>query len=284
MVKHRTLRILPFGILILIHISVLLYTFYKHKNRRTLFVLLLTNIGFAYLFEFFVFNLFKSYKYKPRIFKKRYLDNVLGAFLSQGIYLPISSVFISSFAYGWRVKASITLFYAITEIVFIKLKIFKKNWWKTSYTVMFIPLYFYISDLWYRLLKIGNKRIFDLSYFIVSWVTGLSILNIVSVIRKKRFGIGHVRTWREHFILAPLYWFFLTLSTVLSLRNSNQLYGKLQAFLIMKVVDWFLLKKRMMDVNKSNGYIHPLFQVIMIFLMDKYKNIIKKEQYKNLRS
>src|SRR4051812_37354862 len=70
---------MPFIILLAFHTSLLGYSFYQSKNKKQLFTLLMSNIGLAYLLEYFVLNLFKAYRYKPRMMKKKYFDNILGA-------------------------------------------------------------------------------------------------------------------------------------------------------------------------------------------------------------
>lgn len=278
MMKRKIAKQFPFSILLLIHIVLLIYTFAKNNNKKSLFILLLTNIGFGYIFEFLVFNLFNAYKYRPRILKRRYLDNVLGAFLSQGVYLPITSVFISAFGYGWKWKLGITFFYAMIERIFIKSKIFYNKWWRTYYTIFFIPLYFLISDFWFSKLKKGNQLVLFISYVMMTWVTGVSVLNVSAVIRKKRFGIGKVYNWKEHFILAPMYWFLISLYSVLSQIYSNVWLGKLRSFLFMKLVDWFLAKKNIVKPNKNDFLFHHLIQLFMIYIIGKYKDIIYKEK------
>ena len=61
----------------------------------------MSNIGLAYLLEFFVLNIFKGYRYKPRVMKKKYFDNILGAILSQAIFVPFTAVFLTTLKIGW---------------------------------------------------------------------------------------------------------------------------------------------------------------------------------------
>jgi hypothetical protein len=277
MMKRKKVKPFPFSILLLIHIVLLIVTFEKNKNKKPILILLLTNIGFAYIFEFFVFNLLHSYKYRPQILKSRYLDNVLGAFLSQGVYLPITSVFISAFGYGWKWKLGITIFYAMIERIFISLKVFHNKWWSTYFTLILIPFYFLISDFWLKNLKKGNELVLFISYVMLSWVTGVSVQNVSAVIRNKKFGMGRVYNWREHFILAPIYWFILSLFSALSQKYSNNWLGKLNSFLFMKLLDWLLAKKNIVKSNKNDFMFHQLIQIFMIYVVGKYKDIVYKE-------
>jgi hypothetical protein len=270
---------LPFIILFVIHTALLIYTFGKNKNRKSLFILLLSNIGFAYFFEFFILNLFHSYEYKPNLFKKKYLDNILGAFLSQGVFVPFASIFISSFGFGWKIKAMFAIYFAIVERIFIKLGVFKNNWWRTMYTVFLIPLYFKISENWYKGLIKGNSNILFTSFLLMTWVTGLSVLNILGVLRKVRFGLGKIYSWREHFIISTLYWLTISIFTTYTIHQKPNWQGKIQSFLFMKGVDWFLIKMGIIKSHLTNVLFMNGLQILMLYLSVIYKNIIYRDQY-----
>ncbi len=151
----------PFLILALIHFILLFPLIQKKRNKNT-WILLLSNIGFAYLFEYFVLNLFKAYRYKPSVFKKRYFDNIFGAILSQGVFVPIASTFLTVFQKDWKWKACFSLFYFLIEKLFLRLKIYKENWWSPVYTFILILCYFILSDFFFKGLKAptnGFKRV-----------------------------------------------------------------------------------------------------------------------------
>jgi hypothetical protein len=136
----------PFVVLLIVHVLILAFTFYK-KRDKSYFILLLSNIGFAYLFEYFVLNLFQGYTYKPKILKNRKLDNILGGVFSQAIYIPIIATTITAFRLGWKWKVFFTVYFTLIERLFIYWKIFKKRWWKTFYTFFFLLLFFMGSDI-----------------------------------------------------------------------------------------------------------------------------------------
>jgi hypothetical protein len=272
-------KTLPFLVLLVIHTVILLYTFGKNKNRKSLFILLLSNIGFAYFFEFFTLNLFHSYEYKPKLYKKKYLDNILGAFLSQGVFVPFTSVFISSFGLGWKIKVMFGIYFAIIERIFIKLGIFKNNWWRTIYTVLLIPIYFKISEVWHKCLKNGNGSILFSSFLLMNWVTGLSILNVLGVAHKVRFGLGKLYMWREHFILSTIYWFVISIIMTFRLYKNTNWQGWFQSFLFMKIVDWFLIKMGIIKAHFKNLFYMNALQIFMIYLSVIYRDIIYRGQY-----
>ncbi|WP_342431857.1 hypothetical protein [Neobacillus sp. FSL H8-0543] len=212
---------IPFLILFFIHTGLLGYAFYKKENKKQLFTLLMSNIGLAYLFEFFVLNLFTAYTYKPGILKNAHLDNIFGAILSQAIFVPFTAVFLTARKVGWIGKLLSGVYFFLVEILFLKLGIFKRNWWKTVYTLIFTPFYFFISDYWELMLRKKIPIIRYLSLFLMIMVTEANLLFIFAVKRKLRFGLGRYHSWTEHFILVPLYAISLSLFATWSFMKKN---------------------------------------------------------------
>lgn len=268
----KTNRI-PFIILIIIHSSLLIYTFYKNKDRKRLFVLLMSNIGFAYLFEYIVLNLFQAYRYKPCFFKNKHLDNNLGAILSQAIYIPFTAVFITAFQFGWKVKLFFVAYFVAIESLFTKIGVFKTNWWKTVYTAPFLPIYFIISNFWYQHLKRGTPSVLHMSLLSMLIVVNANILYVLALFRKLRFGIGSLHSWREHFILAPLYSITCSLITVYCLKKQNW-STNIKTFSLFLVTDWLLKKTGIVKIKFSLGYLNVIFHLFSHVIGSFYKNFL----------
>lgn len=118
--KNMTVRLNrrsnPFLLLALIQL-VFVFILKKHKTKYT-WALCLTNIGMASIFEYIVLNLFQAYRYKPNILKKCYFDHIFGAILSQELYIPVSSTFMSILNKKWNWKVGFTIFYYCIEKIF----------------------------------------------------------------------------------------------------------------------------------------------------------------------
>lgn len=268
----KTNRI-PFIILILIHTSLLTYTFYKNKDRKRLFVLLMSNIGFAYLFEYIVLNIFEAYRYKPSVFKVKQFDSTFGAILSQAIYIPFTAVFITAFQYGWKVKLFFIAYFVAIEKLFIKVGVFKTNWWKTVYTAPLLPIYFFISNLWYKHLKLGTPSILRMSLFNMLIVVNANVLYVLAILRKVRFGLGSFHSWRAHFILAPLYTIIFSYITVICLKRRN-LSTKVKAFSLFFGIDWLLKKVGLVKLKFSLGYLNMIFHLFIYMMASYYQNLL----------
>lgn len=154
MVKNKLVKknSIPFLLLAVVHV-LLFVIFAKRSRQKNIWILLLSNIGMAYLFEYPVLNLFKAYAYKPYILKKRAHDQILGAIFSQALYVPITATLLTLYEKNRYWKLGSTLVYYGVERYFLHLEIYKAYWWKPYYTVFFMNIYFYISDWFHKALK-----------------------------------------------------------------------------------------------------------------------------------
>ncbi|MDR6122886.1 hypothetical protein QFZ87_002483 [Bacillus sp. SLBN-46] len=260
---------LPFLLLCVIHSCLLGITFYKSKNRKNIFILLVSNIGLAYLFEYFVFNLFKLYKYKPNIIRNNFFDNVFGAVLSQAVFVPFTSVYLTVSNSGWLKKVSASMYFSIIEMIFLRLGVYKHTGWKTVYTFVLIPFYFKWSDIWYHLLEKKNEIVRFISFFLMIMVTETNLFLILALFRKIRFGVGRHHTWKEHFIISPLYSISVSLFTAFSLKNHNTLDAKLRVVIFCTLLKQYFIKIKLLK-NNMKFYQFVLKRIIMVSIYGKY--------------
>lgn len=209
---------IPFLILAVVH--VLLFVIFTIRSRnKNIWLLFFSNVGFAYLFEYFVLNLFKAYSYKPSLLKIKAHDKILGAILSQAFYVPITATLLTIYRKNRYWKLGSTLVYYLIEHYFLQLKIYRAYWWKPLYTVFFMNIYFYISDWFYKALDAKKEWALTMAQYLSTEVTGVTLLYISAVCRKVRFGRGAYHSWREHFIISPLY---SLIRVIFLVRNSSK--------------------------------------------------------------
>lgn len=269
----------PYLILFIIHTSILVFSFYKNKDRKRLFLLLSSNIGFAYLFDYFVVNLFKAYSYRPAILRNKQLDEILGALFSQAIFVPFTALFITSFHLGWKFKLVTSLYFSIIEQCFVKMGIYTQYWWKTPYTMLFLPIYFWISDKWYQYLKQGTPTILFFSQFHLILISCVNLLFVRAVRRKIKFGFGYFHSWREHFILGPLYSMVLSLLTAWAMKG-DKLFSQISILCFRLVVDFILIKFKWIKVNRNKKRFPNFpFHVLMMIVSRFYHQLVYKNDY-----
>ncbi|MBS8265445.1 hypothetical protein DYI25_13545 [Mesobacillus boroniphilus] len=254
---------IPFLLLAVVHI-LLFFIFAIRSRQKNIWILLLSNIGMAYLFEYPVLNLFKGYSYKPYILKKRAHDQILGAIFSQALYVPISATLLTLHQKNRYWKLGSTLIYYGIERYFLHLKLYKAYWWKPYYTVFFMNIYFYVSDWFYKALIAKKKWALVLAQYLSTEVIGVTLLYIAAVGRKVRFGRGAYHSWREHYIIAPLYSLFRTICLV---KNSSK-HGLLPRFTMFIgfigmdiILEWAGLLKLRLNKLWNLG-----FNAVMVFI------------------
>lgn len=252
---------IPFLLLAVVHVLLFLI-FAKRSRQKNIWILLLSNIGMAYLFEYPVLNLFKGYSYKPYILKKRAHDQILGAVLSQGLYVPITATLLTLYGKNRYWKLGSTLIYYGIERYFLHLKIYKAYWWKPYYTVFFMNIYFYISDWFYKMLIAKKEWALVTAQYLSTEVIGVTVLYLAAVGRKIRFGRGIHHSWREHFILAPLY---SLIRVIFLVKNSSKpgLLPRLTMFLGSFAADVVLERTGLLKLNRLWN---SVFHAVMIFI------------------
>lgn len=254
---------IPFLLLAVVHV-LLFFIFTKRSRQKDIWILLLSNIGMAYLFEYPVLNLFKGYSYKPHILKIKAHDQILGAIFSQALYVPITATLLTLNQRNRYWKLGVTLVYYVIERYFLRLKIYKSFWWKPSYTVFFMNLYFYISDWFYKALNAKKEWALIIAQYLSTEVIGVTLLYLSAVSRMVRFGRGFYHSWYEHFIIAPIY---SLIRTVFLVKNSSKhgLQQRIKMFIGLIGMDVVLERTGLVKL-RLNKLWNMTFNAVMVFI------------------
>ncbi len=265
-----------------VHILLLLYVFYKRKDRKTIFFTLLSIVGLAFYFEYPLYIL-KAYKYKTKLLRNREQDNSFGSVLSQGLFVPTVAIFISSFQLGWKIKFLFTMYFTFIERLFIKLNIFNNRWWHSIYTMISIFTYFFISDTWYKGLKNRNNFILKMTQYNTFHVIYMNLLFLLSLLKKFRFKPVRFTTnpWYHHYSFVKVY---LTFETFLTMYISEQKNNRLMIlpFLIILYMDSFFKKLNYLKVKGSYWvYVFPVrfLSHLALYILQKGKKSIENDSY-----
>ncbi len=278
---------LPFFVLLFIHSSLLIYTFYKRKDRKLLFITLLSGMGLCFIFEYFILSHLKAYRYKPKLFKNKDLDNFFGAIMSQAVFVPFTAIFLTAFKVGWKGKFLFAMFFGLVEKLFLFMGIHKNNWWKTRYTVTLIPIFFYIIDFWYQQLRLGTPIFHFSSLFLGVLVNGLNLMYSLSIFRKFRFGLEKWHSWEEHLKIAPIYSFILSAATTLIIKGHSGWKGIFRSFAFTQIMDMLVLRTGIAKQNFRHFVINNAIHFSMIFwavLLKRwiYKDVPKQNEKANI--
>ncbi|OLO39280.1 hypothetical protein BTR23_09545 [Alkalihalophilus pseudofirmus] len=261
----------------------LLYVFYKKKNRKTIFLTFISMVGLAFHFEYPLYIL-KAYRYKTKILQNNEQDNSFGSVLSQALYLPSAAIFISTFQLGWKIKWLFTVYFVLIERLFLKLNIFKNIWWSTPYTALSIFIYFLVGDTWYRGIRNGNKIILKLTLYNAIHVTYMSILFLLSVFKRFRFEplLFTVQPWYYHYAFVKVYLVVETAVMTYLLEQKNK-WLKILPILLILMTDTFLKKFNVLKVRGSywlSVFPARLVPYLMSFSFQRLVNHYKNERVK----
>lgn len=265
----------PFLLLAVIHV-LLFSIFAKRSRRKNIWILLLSNVGMAYLFEYPVLNLFKGYSYKPYILKKQAHDQILGAIFSQALYVPVTATLLTLYGKNRYWKLGSTLIYYGIEHYFLYLKIYKAYWWKPIYTLFFMNIYFYISDWFYKALNAKKEWALIIAQYLSTEVIGSTLLYITAVNRKVRFGRGLYHSWREHYILVPIYSLIRSICLV---KNSTKpgLTPRLTMFLGSLLADLILERTGLLKLQMNKFWSIAFHTVMPIISRALFLSIRQKK-------
>ncbi|MBU9711849.1 hypothetical protein [Evansella tamaricis] len=261
----------PYIVLFIIHFILLLFTFTKANNRKSLVVLLFSNMGIAYLFEYIVLSFLHLYRYKPEFFRKNFLDEISGAILSQAVYVPFTALFITAFKLNWIVKLGFAVYFMLIQKLFIKMGIFKERGWKTRYTLILIYLYFHISDQWLRFLEKGNSFIQKLTLYNMVQFTCINLLVALEMMHKLTFGRGYYHSLMEQHKMETSY------ASLMSVLKTWVTYiGNIKAKALVVVgkivVDYILKKSRLIKIKSLIPI--TIVDILVISLAPLYKKWI----------
>ncbi|MRG88394.1 hypothetical protein GH754_19295 [Salinibacillus xinjiangensis] len=231
----------------------------------------------AYFFEFIVLNIFAAYRYKPRIFKISYHDNIFGAALSQAIFVPFTAVFMNVNKANWKIKLLFSTYFILVERIFLSLKIFYNRWWKTRYTAIFITIFFFLNDQWFYLLKKKNSIVQYLSLFFMTLFSVTNYSLALTFIRKFRLGFGRFFSWKEHFAIKAFYCVLISIPNSLFIKMNDSWRGALAAFGWSLGLDLLLVRLKLVKAHRSFYRINPINHMVLIGMTKLFYKYIYKD-------
>ncbi|MBU9711645.1 hypothetical protein [Evansella tamaricis] len=233
------------------------------KTKRFVYPLFLTYAGINYIFDFFVLVLAKGYRYKPKYLKKTYLDNLLGANMSQLLIVPTSGVFLSIFRLNfiWGLLSS-TLFFFI-EKLFLKLNVYKHGWWSEYYTLIGLNIFYFVAKRWSeQLIDKNNSWIQYITVYLSIFVSTATLGYYLQLVLFKTYLFKQnwfLNPYRSHmttlFIYTNIMSVIFTFTVVF-----KKLYLKSMSVVFLYLFELWLNRKEKMVIS------NPLFHLFSLFI------------------
>lgn len=253
------------------------------KAPYMLICLWLFNSGLAYMFELIVLVLFNSYQYKPCVFGNPYKDSIFGSIFSQGISIPLIAAFAAIYKIKWPGLLLISIGFACVEELFLSIGIYEHNWWKSFYTIILLPVLFYLSKLWHLLLQRNSRLVFAVTLYFGLVALSISATWLAAAIHPLyQFHLEiYKNPYKDHTFGNALY---CILSGVIYMLIPffTSIPKRLYAFGALILADIFLILYGILLIISPIGYV-TLFVIhlIMLTLASIIKNhIFEKESKK----
>ncbi len=233
----------------------LIIIFLKVKNRKRVLALYLTICGITFCFEMVVYSFFKSYEYYPMLIPHSRPDDSIAGNLFSQFSVSATALLIAVFNLRYYWFGFFAVLYGVIEELFIKLGIYKHNWYRTWMTVIGLLVLFWIARKIYTvsLNHIGN---FERYLYIFFGLVALHENTIVWVLR-----LTGIRVFSENF-----------------------LSGKERSLVVLSATNMLLLGVIIMLLHFSN--IKWLWKVVVIsilyvvyFIAGKLHLILYKENF-----
>lgn len=195
----------PYVLLIVLSLAVLIWIFIQTKRFRT-FVVYLTFAGMIYVFELVIVIILGAYEYKPEISSIRYADNMIGASVSNTLTVPTIATLISVYQLRFRWIVFFALFFGVIEFLFVHWGVYVHHWWRASYTVVSLLLYFSLTKWWIRPFFSGTRSIQAVSFFVYTMALVLTFMFAFSLLGIRLFEPGIFKdVYRDDVLFLSLY-------------------------------------------------------------------------------
>jgi hypothetical protein len=132
----------------------------KAGNRRRVFAFFLTVSGLTFSLEMGVYSYLKGYQYFPMIIPQSPPDDSIAGNIFSQLFISATAVFIAVFnlKFLWFVIFAFAI--GAIEEFFMKISIFKQNWYQTWMTILgLLPIFWAVKKLYLKTIgHIGHWR------------------------------------------------------------------------------------------------------------------------------
>ena len=234
--------------------------------------------GLAYVFEYVILILLKSYIYKPNVVKINVYDNLIGDLSSQAFSVPAAAIFATAFRLRVSVILALVVVFIGVEELFQYLQIYEHKWWRTYYTAIFLIATFFLAQWFYPLIMKYKFIRYVALYFSLIFFLSNGIFLLFLSFPEFYFHIGWFQNkYRDSIAFSTMLLFGKSFVLLLSYYFKRfTIFGVLLLFVL---VDYYLVKCDILFVPAVS--IHALLFITMtssyIFLMVIDYIWIKKE-------
>ncbi|GAA0335134.1 hypothetical protein GCM10008967_27470 [Bacillus carboniphilus] len=223
------------------------------KTRSQRMVLLFLAVAGLILFvDYIIYVLGKAYQYIPDIVPGKY-DSHVGA-LFNALILSSTACLFAAYQVWWIWSIAIALIFAGIEQVFLKIEVYKQNWWNTGFTFFSFIFYFPIVKSWWNTLH----RWHGLKTRVITLALALYAIRVpLGVVQ---YGVLESRTYEVQWLeaigkdgAAVHSWVIIPTCVLLAflILSNLKIYWSFMTVILFFCIDLFLKKIGIIHVNHS---------------------------------
>ncbi|MFY4776831.1 hypothetical protein [Metabacillus sp. RGM 3146] len=236
------------------------------KEPYILLCLWLFNSGLSYMFELVVLVIFKGYQYKPGFFQDPFEDSIFGSIFSQGISVPLAAAIAAIYKVKLPGILFISFMLASVEELFLSIGIYEHYWWKSFYTMILLPMLFYLSKCWHLLLQRNSRLTFAITlYFGISTLSISATWLATAIHPFFQFHLGIFQEQNRDHTLGNALYCILSGVIYTMIPFSESIQKRLLAFGFLILADVLLILNGIILLNTLIDYL-SLFVIHFIML------------------
>lgn len=250
---------LPYAVLSILAVSIFIFLLFRTKSYLTV-MLFLAYVGMIYIFEYVILVCFNSYTYYPNMLSDPYMDNLMGAFISNFLTVPTVALIMVIYHLRFRWAIVFSLLMTGIEWLFLKLGIYEHTWWRLSYSFIAFTFFFWLVTFWARKVKEGIR----LFHYVSLLMFSLSVLNTLAFGRM----LANIGVFQPGFFDNPTrddvaftvpYAFLKALLLANAAYWTKKLRWTFAAVGVMLVIHYFLIRAGILKVFISPWRYWPIY-------------------------
>lgn len=263
---------------VVIGLGVITFTMYKKRSItiNTFLVFYLSTTCITWLGEFLVLGLFNAYAYKPGIFADPWAENIYAHIILNSTFYPGTAFLVAAFSLGYGWILVITLFYLVTEYLFLKLGIYEHHWWKYYMTGAAILVYQILTKLYFRkITPIKSKLVRTITFYLVGFVLLHYPIPIILLLGKQYYNVN----WVENLYLSSTMFIFTyqlieALVLVFCVCILKKWYFKLIPFIIAFTGQYILMDLNILVFREGWNLLYTMvvysISLLSFIIIEKY--------------
>ena len=268
-----------------IGIILIIFTLYKKKNIINLLAFFLSVSALAYLCEVVVLFVFNSYVYKPGLFPDPIQESIYGHLVCNGFFWGGFSLLVAAFQLRYYWILLISVFFMLTEVLFVKLGLYSHYWWRIYMTGLGVIIFLFIAKKWFlMLIEKRHKLVRYITFYFIAWLFLLGPSVILLMLDRQHFGIGLVKNYyRDGILFDAPYHLILSFVYIFFVNSLKKFYWKATPLFVILLSDFIMMKLNILTF-KNDWNLFYLTQLrylclLLYIMLEKHSlNIDMKEK------